>query len=142
MSPPKEGQTAPLFVAKDVEDNDVDLNKLNGKYILLDFWATWCGPCMAAVPLVKKLRANFSSDSLVIIGINKDNDFNKFKKEIEQSKMNWRQIFDNKNIISSLYGVTAIPVTLLINKHGVIIYRSLGLSINNEKQIESFLKNN
>ncbi|GAB3352147.1 hypothetical protein GCM10027566_11100 [Arachidicoccus ginsenosidivorans] len=97
---------------------------------------------MAAVPLVKKLRANFSSDSLVIIGINKDNDFNKFKKEIEQSKMNWRQIFDNKNIISSLYGVTAIPVTLLINKHGVIIYRSLGLSINNEKQIESFLKNN
>lgn len=140
IPPPDEKQIAPSFAAKDVNGNDIVLNSLKGKYVLLDFWATWCAPCMTAIPLVKKLRADFSPDSLVIIAINKDRDLDLFKKEIERSKMNWMHIFDDENKISGLYGVHAIPVSILINKDGVIIYRCLGLGKDDEKQIDGLLR--
>jgi len=141
IAPPKEKNIAPLFVTKDINGNSVILNNLKGKYVLLDFWATWCGPCMASIPLIRQIRADFSSDSLVIIGVDKDWDFTLFKKEIARSKMNWVHIFDEKNKITNLYGITAFPTTILIDKHGAIIYRRIGLlNTDDEKQIEALLK--
>ncbi|GAB3352137.1 hypothetical protein GCM10027566_11080 [Arachidicoccus ginsenosidivorans] len=134
IAPPKEKNIAPLFVTKNIKGNNVVLNNLKGKYVLLDFWATWCGPCMASIPLIKQIRADFSSDSLVIIGVDKDRDFNLFKKEIARSEMNWVHIFDVKNKITNLYGITAFPTTILIDKHGAIIYRHIGLLNNDDKK--------
>ena len=118
---------APDFNTMGMNGEIVQLSKFKGKYVLLDFWATWCNPCMEEIPFIKQIRNNYGNDKLEIVGINNDREGSMVKVQnvIQENKMNWTNIFGNEDI-SKLFGVGAIPVVILINKDGIIVYRSVG----------------
>lgn len=115
---------APEFFMKDIDGRGIDLNDFRGKYVLIDFWATWCPPCINEIPFIKKIRKNYPYNKLAIIGVSWDRDSTQLRKVIIQKDMTWPQIFDRGADIINLYGVHAIPQLFLINKKGMIIYKS------------------
>lgn len=102
-----------------------------GKYVLIDFWATWCVPCLKQMPEIIKLRADYATDVLEIIGVSADNDIKPLLKYIDENELNWIQVFDKKGDFVRSYGVTAFPTAFLIDPNGNLIYHSIGpLDIN------------
>lgn len=119
----KKNNLAPNFTAEDINGEIVSLSRLRGKYVLLDFWATWCGPCMEEVPFINKIRSDYPVSKLAVIGVSSDNNYNKFLKGVLVNKMNWTHIYDNERI-NTLYGADALPTTYLIDEKGIIVFSS------------------
>ncbi|MBL4675605.1 MAG: TlpA family protein disulfide reductase [Mucilaginibacter sp.] len=117
---------APRFTLKTINAQPVDIAKLKGKHILLDFWATWCPPCMAQIPILKKVKTSVSADKLQIIGVSADNDPKALNRVVGENDMNWLHIFDSNRDISELYQIEVFPSLVLIDREGKIIYRSAG----------------
>jgi thiol-disulfide isomerase/thioredoxin len=115
---------APSFIISDINGNKIKLNDFKNKYVLLDFWATWCLPCMLEMPFLKKIRNDFPEEKLVIIGVNKDKNVTILQEAVIKNAINWVHIFDQENKIQNLFGVISFPTTILINKDGVVVYNS------------------
>lgn len=123
-----DARVAPSFAVKSHLGQDLSLEKFRGKVVLLDFWASWCGPCRIDMPEVRKIWKRFGGDRFVIIGINLDSNRPAFEKYIKEEAVTWPQYYDGlgwSNIIARLYGVYAIPHTVLIDEEGAI--RATGL---------------
>lgn len=124
MKPLQLNDEAPLFNVNTIDGNKISLKALRGKYVLLDFWATWCPPCLAEIPHVKEIRKNYPAEKLAIIGISSDNDSKKLTAFVKVKQMNWLHIYDKGSDIVQLYGIRAIPKLILINKDGKIVYNN------------------
>ncbi|MCO4291337.1 TlpA family protein disulfide reductase [Solitalea sp. MAHUQ-68] len=133
-----EGFMAPEIQLADINGNKVDLSSLKGKYVLIDFWASWCQPCIEEIPELKKLYSFYHSKGLEIYGVSLDNDRNRWVKAISDHQMNWVQVSDLKKWQSEplvSYGVDAIPSNFLLDKEGKIIAKNL-----HGDQLEDFFK--
>lgn len=121
------GSLAPDFTMNDVNGKPVTLSDYRGKYILLDFWASWCVPCRKDNPYLKAAYEKFKNNKFEIIQVSVDENGNNWKKAIENDKLPWIHISDLKkpNKVAELYGVQPIPDNFLINPQGVIIERGL-----------------
>lgn len=126
MHPLKEGFPAPQFSFRDIKGNYLQLSDFKGKYLLLDFWASWCVPCMKAVPFMKEVRKKYPAEKLVILGINNDREEEKFISAVKANEMNWMHMFDKNSDIARLFGNVAFPTTILIDKGGEIVYMHSG----------------
>jgi thiol-disulfide isomerase/thioredoxin len=115
---------APLDLKfKAVDGTDVDLATLRGKVVLVDFWATWCGPCRGEIPNVVATYNQLHKDGFEIVGVSLDQSKEKLIAFTQQAGMTWPQYFDGKgwaNDISSRYGINAIPAAWLVDKKGVV----------------------
>ncbi|MBE7496626.1 MAG: TlpA family protein disulfide reductase [Verrucomicrobiaceae bacterium] len=110
-----------------VDGREVDLSKMQGKVVLIDFWATWCGPCVAELPNVLKAYKELHPKGFEIIGISLDSDKGKLEAFVKERGMEWPQYFDGKswkNEISSRYGINSIPAMWLVNKKGMVVSTS------------------
>lgn len=96
------------------------------KYVLLDFWASWCGPCRAAMPELKAMNDKYASKGLEVIGVVVSDKLEDHFKAAEALNVTWTQIFDNKNELNTLYGIEGIPTLILIDKDGTILVRTHG----------------
>ncbi len=130
----KIGQQCPIFKTTDYLGNEISTEKLKGKYFLLSFWATWCGPCLKEIPQLKNVRDRYSSDKLEMISISRDTDSLKFLKGINDLKMNWTHVF-NTSIMENLFGEKPIPSLYLVDKEGKIIFSSWELPMNKLDEI-------
>ena len=108
---------------KAIDGRDVDLTKMKGKVVLVDFWATWCGPCVAEIPNIKKTYAKWHKKGFEIVGISLDSDKDKLARFVGTRKMPWPQYFDDngENRLPSSFGVTGIPDMWLIDKQGNLV---------------------
>lgn len=131
----KEGSLAPNFTTKGTKGEMISLKNYRGKYVLLQFWASWCQPCMAELPQIKEIYGTYSGKNFVLISISSDTDSSSFYKCINKNKMDWPQIFNSTNVINR-YGNKAIPSVYLIDKEGKIIYSSWE---NNFETLDSLL---
>lgn len=116
------------FSVKSSKGDELSMDKLKGKIVLLDFWASWCGPCRAEMPEVKRIWKKYGGNSFVIVGINLDSNRNAFESYVKQEEVVWPQYYDGmgwNNKIARLYNVHGIPQTILIDQDGVI--RAMGL---------------
>jgi thiol-disulfide isomerase/thioredoxin len=123
-----------------VDGKEVDLSKLRGKVVLVDFWATWCGPCMAEVPNVVKTYNKLHDKGFEIVGISLDQSKDNLLKVTKEKGMTWPQYFDGKgwkNTISTTYGIDSIPRMWLVNKKGMVV--STEARENLEGEVEKLL---
>jgi thiol-disulfide isomerase/thioredoxin len=95
-----------------------------GKYVLLDFWASWCGPCRAAMPEIKLLNDTYSGKDLEVIGLVVSDNIETHLQAAKASKVTWPQIFDSKNEFVLLYGIKGIPTLILLDRDGTILVRT------------------
>jgi thiol-disulfide isomerase/thioredoxin len=125
----KPGDLAPLFEVKTVEGRPLRLADFRGKYVLLDFWATWCGPCLGETPNLKAAYAAYGGDPrFAIIGLSLDKGVAAPKDYARQNEIKWTQGFlgpSSESAVTPLYGVEGIPAIFLIGPDGKIIERDL-----------------
>lgn len=121
----KELQTKPLELKfKAIDGRDVDIEQLRGKVVMIDFWATWCPPCVAKIPDLVKTYAKLQPRGFEIIGISLDPDQPAMEAFLKEKGVTWPQYFDGKgwgNEISSRYGIGALPAVWLVNKKGMVV---------------------
>jgi thiol-disulfide isomerase/thioredoxin len=136
------GQPAPDFVQNDPNGKPVSLASFKGKYVLLDFWASWCGPCRAENPNVVAAYQRYSPKGFTILGVSLDNNKDKWLAAVKKDQLAWTQVSDLKgwqNKVADLYGVKGIPMNYLLDRDGKIIAKSLrGEDL--EKKLDELLK--
>jgi peroxiredoxin len=122
------GGAAPELSGATPEGGTFALSQLRGKYVLIDFWASWCGPCRKENPNVVANYNKYKSKGFEILGVSLDKNAEAWKKAIADDGLTWKHISDLKGWSSDharLYSVSSIPQTLLLDKEGKIIQRNL-----------------
>lgn len=130
------------FTQTDDKGNEFKLSSLKGKYVLVDFWASWCGPCRAENPHLLKAYNQLKGKNFEVVGVSLDETKAAWLNAVKQDGMPWIQVSDLKGFKSDLavkYGISAIPQNFLINPEGVIIAKDLRGADVNEK-LSAFVK--
>lgn len=136
------GQQAPDFTLPDVNGTEVKLSSFRGKYLLVDFWASWCVPCRQENPNVVKAYNKYKDKNFTILGVSLDEKKDKWINAIEKDGLNWTQVSDLKqwnSIVVPLYRIEGIPHNVLIDPNGIVIAEGLrGLVL--DMKLEQLLK--
>jgi thiol-disulfide isomerase/thioredoxin len=131
------------FTLKDLNDKDVKLSSFKGKVILLDFWATWCGPCKIEIPWFIEFQNKYGTNGLAVIGVVTEDTLDKAKPFAAQWKMNYTVLQGNaRDDLDDAFGpMFGLPVTVVISRDGKICGKHVGLSGKDafEKEIKSLL---
>ena len=118
------------FTLKDINNKDVNLASLKGKVILLDFWATWCGPCKIEIPWFMEFQEKYGKSGLQVVGVSVDDTLDKLKPYVAGMKMNYTvlQGLDHDDMQDAFGPIFGVPVTVVISRDGKICGRHTGLS--------------
>ena len=119
----EEGAEAPLFTLKDDRGNTVNLSDYRGKYLLVDFWASWCGPCRASFSLVAGLYKKYAGDKFDILGVSLDQNEEAWRNALKEEKCAWTQVVDLDGSVAREYAVSTIPMMLLVAPDGTVCGR-------------------
>ncbi len=123
-----EGNTPPDITLPSPKGKEISLSDLKGKIVMIDFWASWCGPCRRENPHVKKLYAQYKSKGFEIFGVSLDNDRGRWLQAIDEDGLEWVHVSDLKkwqSVAAQAYQVSSIPQTFLLDREGRIIGRGL-----------------
>jgi peroxiredoxin len=133
---------APDFAFTSSEGEHITLEDLRGKVVLLDFWGTWCPPCVESVPELRNLHKRYSKEGtpFVLIGISSDSDEEEWKEFTEKNKMIWPQYRDKDHHILSAFGVHSFPTYIVIDHEGIVRFRSVGLSVTSAGELDGAVR--
>lgn len=126
------GEPAPDFSGEDLDGRSISLDDFVGKIVLLDFWATWCRPCVQAIPHIQAISEKFRDKPVVVLGVNQDDpdERQRVKEFLDKKKITFRQVMPSEEgeDIGERYGVRGIPTTILIDASGIVRRVHVGFS--------------
>ncbi len=114
------GKTSPSFTTQTIDGKDFDSKSLIGRVVVLDFWASWCAPCLAAMPVVQSVTDGFADQGVVFVAVNTGEDREKVKEFLDERKLKLNVLLDPEGKIADGFHIYAIPQTLVIGKTGII----------------------
>ncbi|HEY7304956.1 MAG TPA: redoxin domain-containing protein [Bryobacteraceae bacterium] len=119
----KDRKPAPNFTLSDANGKSVSLAEYKGKVVLLNFWATWCGPCSLEIPWFKEFEQQYKSQGFAVLGVSMDDDgWQAVKPYIAEHKINYRVLLGNDSVSQLYGGLDALPTTFIIDRDGNIAY--------------------
>jgi thiol-disulfide isomerase/thioredoxin len=113
------GRPAPAFSLADLNGRKVSLDQFKGKVVMLDFWATWCGPCRMTMPLLDNLQKEYAG-TMVLLAINLQDSGDVVKDYMREQNLHSQVLLDEEGIVGQTYGADAIPMQVLIDKRGIV----------------------
>ncbi len=120
------GGSAPEFTLPDRDGSDLSLSDLRGQVVMINFWATWCGPCREEMPLLDALYQRYRDLGFELIGVNVDEDSSMAHGWLEERPVSFPIVYDPRSDVSRLYDVTAMPSTVLVDRSGQVRFRHYG----------------
>ena len=136
--PPRIGTAAPDFTVQDA-DRTVTLRDLHGKVVVLNFWATWCAPCVEEMPSLVQLQQRFKDKGLSVVGVSIDVDGDAYRKFLKDYKIDFVTVRDPDQKTSSLYGTFKWPETYIIDRDGIVRRKFIGPVEWSQPEIVDFL---
>lgn len=113
-----EGRQAPDFALKSSTGENMRLSEYRGDVVMINFWATWCGPCRQEMPLLDELYTRYQRVGFNLLGVNIDDDSSRAMKMVDELGVSFPVLFDARKEVSKLYEVNAMPVTVLVDREG------------------------
>ena len=139
-----EGRPAPDFALKSSTGVNLRLSEYRGDVVMINFWATWCGPCRQEMPLLEELYGRYQRVGFNLLGVNIDDDSGRAMRMAEELGVSFPVLFDARKEVSKLYEVEAMPVTVLVDREGTVRYVHHGYKPGYEEkyldQIRSLLR--
>ena len=126
----------PNFAFTSMEGTHVSNIALQGKVVLLDFWATWCPPCRESVPVIQGLHKKYADKAFAIVGISADNDEETLKNFVAKNRMTWTEYFDGSEDVRQAFDIDSFPTYIVVDKEGVVRYRQSGFGPNVAAELE------
>lgn len=143
LKPAAQRNPAPDFVLKDAAGRDVKLSDLKGKVVLLNFWATWCGPCKFEIPWFIEFEKQYKDQGFAVVGVSLDDEgWEVVKPYIEDKKVNYRVVVGTEDVSMKYGGVESLPSTFMIDREGRIASVHIGLQAKSsfEDEIKALLQ--
>ncbi len=113
---------APDFALKSHNGENLRLSELRGEVVMINFWASWCGPCRQEMPLLEELYSEYQPLGFTILGVNVEEDSSKAKAMLSEIPVSFPVLFDTRSQVSKLYDVVAMPSTVLVDRDGNVRY--------------------
>ncbi len=129
-------EESPDFTLQDVQGNPVTLSGLRGKIVVLNFWATWCTPCVEEMPMLTRYQAQHPE--IVLIGINEEEGADKVQDFLDQNAFNYMMLLDLHTDVAEKYHIMTLPTTIIIDEYGFQRFRHIGIIT--EKQLDAYLE--
>ena len=135
-----EGQKAPEIALSDLSGKPVKLSSFKGKVVIVDFWASWCGPCRESMPVFDKLSKTYGKQGLVVLGVNIDNDVKSANKFLKDIPVSFPVVNDAKKAVAKAYAPPTMPSSYIIDRQGKVRVVHAGFKASDAKKIEAEIK--
>ncbi len=138
-APPSIGDIAPDVTSKDVNGNTVKLSDYKGKVVLIEFWATWCGPCRELTPVLNKIYEKYKDKGFVVLALTPEENTNTVKSYIKENNVTYPVLITDMKT-TRRYGVISIPASFLIGRDGRVAEKHLGITRDIVQELSSWIE--
>jgi len=131
---------APDFTLKSASGENIKLSELRGQVVLINFWASWCGPCRQEMPLLDQMYQKYGPLGFTLLGVNVEQDTKDAERMLKDAPVTFPILFDAQNQVSQLYDVTAMPSTVLVDRDGKVRYMHKGYQPGYEDEYQTQIR--
>ena len=131
---------APDFTLRSNTGKNLKLSEFRGQVVLLNFWASWCGPCRQEMPALEKLQKRYGKLGFTVLGVNVEEDSTQAKRMLREIRVSFPILYDTQNTASKLYQVSAMPTTVIIDRDGNMRYLHKGYKDGDERIYKKWVK--
>jgi thiol-disulfide isomerase/thioredoxin len=133
-------QPAPDFTLKSMSGENIKLSELRGNVVMINFWASWCGPCRQEMPLLDEFYKKYNKLGFVLLGVNVEEDSSKAAGYLKEVPVSFPILFDNTNAVSKMYDIDAMPSTVLVDRNGNMRFLHRGYKPGDENEYKKLMK--
>ena len=133
-------QDAPDFTLKSLEGSNLRLNEYRGQVVLINFWASWCGPCRQEMPLLDRLHSRYEDTGFAVLGVNVEGVVEPAMDIVQKTNVTFPILIDDGQRVSELYNLQAMPSTVVVDRDGVVRYIHLGYKPGDEAKYVEVVK--
>ena len=120
------GKAAPNFELQNLDGQSISLSSLKGRPVLVNFWATWCSPCVSEMPYIQEIHEDWSDSGLMVLAINTGGSASEVEQFLQEHNLSLPVLLDTKNVVAPKYGIRYIPTTFFIDKDGIVRNKVIG----------------